>query len=100
MVRTHEPGQAVFTSILPEQVDWQPFPARLPRRGSLAEQQSGCLLLFIGREADEAKCSSFARRFPDVEAPSISRGPRLRNGDRIGLKFNAGELRGSPVFRG
>ena len=25
MSRAHEPGEAVFTSILPEDVDWQPF---------------------------------------------------------------------------
>jgi len=30
MVRTHQPGQAVFRSILPEQIDWQPFPAFPP----------------------------------------------------------------------
>ena len=27
MNRPHQPGQAVFTSILPEEIDWQPFPA-------------------------------------------------------------------------
>ncbi len=27
MVRTHQPGQAVFRSILPEDIDWKPFPA-------------------------------------------------------------------------
>jgi hypothetical protein len=27
MVRTHQPGQAVFRSVLPEEIDWQPFPA-------------------------------------------------------------------------
>jgi quercetin dioxygenase-like cupin family protein len=26
-VRTHQPGQAAFRSILPEDVDWKPFPA-------------------------------------------------------------------------
>ncbi|MBV8185393.1 MAG: cupin domain-containing protein [Hyphomicrobiales bacterium] len=25
MVRTHQPGQAVFRSILPEEIDWQPL---------------------------------------------------------------------------
>ena len=29
MVRTHQPGEAVFRSILPEDLDWQPFPAFL-----------------------------------------------------------------------
>ena len=27
MVRSHQPGQAVFRSILPEDIDWKPFPA-------------------------------------------------------------------------
>src|ERR1700685_2189763 len=30
MVRTHEPGEANFKSILPEEIDWQPFPAFPP----------------------------------------------------------------------
>src|SRR5580704_2172845 len=25
MVRTHQPGQAVFRSVLPEDIDWEPF---------------------------------------------------------------------------
>ena len=35
MVRTHQPGQAAFTSILPEDIDWKPFPA-LPPSARLA----------------------------------------------------------------
>jgi ChrR-like protein with cupin domain len=30
MPRTHEPDQASFRSILPEDIDWQPFPAFPP----------------------------------------------------------------------
>ena len=30
MVRTHQPGQTVFRSILPEDIDWKPFPAFPP----------------------------------------------------------------------
>src|SRR6476646_4555191 len=30
MVRTHQPGEAVFRSILPEDVEWKPFPAFPP----------------------------------------------------------------------
>src|SRR3989475_1504519 len=30
MIRTHQPGQAVFRSVLPEQLDWMPFPAFPP----------------------------------------------------------------------
>jgi hypothetical protein len=30
MVRDHQPGQAVFRSILPEDIDWKPFPAFPP----------------------------------------------------------------------
>ena len=27
MVEAHQPGEAVFRSILPEEIDWKPFPA-------------------------------------------------------------------------
>ena len=27
MVSTHQPGEAVFKAVLPEQIDWKPFPA-------------------------------------------------------------------------
>jgi quercetin dioxygenase-like cupin family protein len=30
MVRTHQPGQATFRSILPEDIDWKQFPAFPP----------------------------------------------------------------------
>jgi len=30
VVRPHQPGEAVFKSILPEEVDWKPFPAFPP----------------------------------------------------------------------
>jgi quercetin dioxygenase-like cupin family protein len=30
MTHPHQPGQAVFKSILPEDIDWQPFPAFPP----------------------------------------------------------------------
>ena len=30
MVRTHQPGEAVFRSVLPEDIDWKPFPAFPP----------------------------------------------------------------------
>jgi quercetin dioxygenase-like cupin family protein len=30
MTRPHQPGQEVFRSILPEDIDWQPFPAFPP----------------------------------------------------------------------
>ena len=30
MARTHQPGQAVFRSVLPEDINWQPFPAFPP----------------------------------------------------------------------
>ena len=28
--RSHQPGQAVFRAILPEEIDWKPFPAFPP----------------------------------------------------------------------
>ena len=30
MVQDHQPGEAVFRSILPEEIDWKPFPAFPP----------------------------------------------------------------------
>jgi hypothetical protein len=30
LVRSHQPGQAVFKSVLPEDIDWKPFPAFPP----------------------------------------------------------------------
>jgi quercetin dioxygenase-like cupin family protein len=30
MVQPHQPGQAVFRSVLPEDIDWKPFPAFPP----------------------------------------------------------------------
>ena len=30
MVRAHQPGEAVFKAILPEDIDWKPFPAFPP----------------------------------------------------------------------
>ena len=30
MVQTHQPGEAVFRAILPEDIDWKPFPAFPP----------------------------------------------------------------------
>ena len=30
MLRTHQPGQDAFRAILPEDIDWQPFPAFPP----------------------------------------------------------------------
>ena len=30
MVQTHQPGEAVFRSILPEDIDWKPFAAFPP----------------------------------------------------------------------
>jgi quercetin dioxygenase-like cupin family protein len=36
MTRLHQPGEAVFRSILPEDIDWKPFPA-FPPSAQLAE---------------------------------------------------------------
>ncbi len=39
MLHTHEPGQDVFGSVLPEEIDWKPFPAFPP---------SACLAVVVG----------------------------------------------------
>ena len=30
MVRAHQPGEAIFRAVLPEDIDWKPFPAFPP----------------------------------------------------------------------
>jgi quercetin dioxygenase-like cupin family protein len=42
-VRSHQPGQDLFRSILPEEIDWQPFPAFPPsvRLAVVVGQPSG-----------------------------------------------------------
>ena len=42
MPRTHQPGETVFRSILPEDVDWKPFPAFPP---------SARLAVFVSRRS-------------------------------------------------
>ena len=43
MLRTHQQGQSVFRSILPEDIDWQPFPAFPP---------SARLAVLVGHPSD------------------------------------------------
>ena len=35
MLRAHQPGEATFRAVLPEDIEWKPFPA-LPREARLA----------------------------------------------------------------
>src|SRR4029453_876349 len=56
MVRTHQPGQAAFRSILPEDIDWKPFPAfppsaRLPILGG-GPSQPGPYVIRVKMPAD------------------------------------------------
>jgi hypothetical protein len=39
MIRPHQPGQDVFRSVLPEDIDWEPFAAFPP---------SACLAVMVG----------------------------------------------------
>ncbi len=61
MVRTHQSGEAVFRSILPEEIDWKPFPAFPP---------SVRLAVLVGRPSDpgpyvvRVKASSGAKLMP------------------------------------
>ena len=45
MNRTHQPGEAEFRSILPEDIDWKPFPAFPP---------TVCLAILVGSTSDPA----------------------------------------------
>ena len=64
MVRTHQPGEAVFRSILPEEIEWKLFPAFPPsaRLAILVGQPSepGPYVVMVkvpagSREADAAQ---------------------------------------------
>jgi hypothetical protein len=56
MIEDHQPGQAAFRSILPEEVDWKPFPAfppptagfrgryRYTYSSSVSHDVEGCLI--------------------------------------------------------
>jgi hypothetical protein len=46
MAQTHQPGQGAFRSILPEEIDWKPFPAFPP---------SVRLAVVVGRRAAECR---------------------------------------------
>jgi hypothetical protein len=46
MARTHQPDEAVFRSILPEDIDWKPFPAFPPVR--LKAYPPGTVLVLPG----------------------------------------------------
>jgi hypothetical protein len=43
MTRTHQPGEGVFRSILPEDIEWKPFPAFPP---------SARLAVLVGHPSD------------------------------------------------
>ena len=45
----HQPGQAVFRSILPEDIDWKPFPAFIGTEMVVARGTQGYDLLTTGR---------------------------------------------------
>jgi hypothetical protein len=42
MVRDHQPGESVFRTILPENLDWQPFPAFPPAVTDATKQCFEC----------------------------------------------------------
>jgi len=59
VVRPHQPGEAVFKSILPEEVDWKPFPAFPP---------SVLLAVVVGQPSDPG---------PYVTRVKVPRGVKL-----------------------
>jgi hypothetical protein len=61
MVRDHQPGQAVFRSILPEDIDWKPFPAFPP---SARLTDSGIYLIRVKVPSGVKRRASVAKRWP------------------------------------
>ena len=47
MVQAHQPGEAVFRSILPEEIDWKPFPAFPPAARLAVRGNSGTYLCVL-----------------------------------------------------
>jgi quercetin dioxygenase-like cupin family protein len=94
MARDHQPGESAFRSILPEDIDWKPFPAFPP---------SVRLAVVVG---DPSKPGPYVIR---VKAPQgVKLMPHRHSEDRIytvisgvfyiglGEEFNAEDLRAHP----
>lgn len=78
MMRTHRPGQAVFRSVLPEDIDWKPFPAFPP---------PACLGVVVGRPAGPGRyviqvtVPAGVKLGAVAEGPDQPRGGHRRRGD-------------------
>ena len=59
MTRNHQPDQADFRVILPEDIDWNPFPAFPPGASS------------CGRPSDDLRRRAQPEGWPDLGAPGI-----------------------------
>ncbi len=65
MTRRHQPGQAVFKSILPEDIDWQAFlafPPAVPHRhpeDRIYTVMSGVFYIGLGDAFDETKLVAY-----------------------------------------
>src|SRR5262249_10344882 len=70
MVRNHQPGQAIFRSILPEDIDWKPFPAFPP---------SVRLAVVVGRPSEPWPLYNKGQGAirGEADATQTSGGPRL-----------------------
>ena len=82
MAQAHQPGEAVFRSILPEEIDWKPFPAfppsarlavlvgdtqagpylRARQPGSCAREHPGLSSIPLGSIAALMSCPASRRR--------------------------------------
>ena len=61
MVQTHQPGEGVFKAILPEDIDWKPFPAFPPSVGAVVRCWS---TVGAGPYVTRVKASSGAKLMP------------------------------------
>jgi quercetin dioxygenase-like cupin family protein len=94
MIRQHQPGQAVFRSILPEDIRWEPFPA-FPPEARLAvlvgdPKQAGPYLI-RGKVPSGAKL--MPHRHPEDRIYTVISGVFYIG---LGETFDAGKIRAYP----
>ena len=94
MVRLHQPGQSVFRSILPEQIEWRPFPAFPPsvRLAVLVGEpsQSGPYVIRVKMPADG---KLMPHRHPEDRIYTVMSGVFYVG---LGERFDPGRLNAYP----
>ncbi len=88
MARTHQPGQAAFKSVLPEDIEWKPFPAFPP---------SVRLAVVVGQPSEpgpyviRVKVPSGVKLMPQSHPEDRGGAPRSTSGQRFNLAWVFGD---------